>query len=231
VTRWRKRPVTVEAVRWTGGNAAELAAFTGSRFDVVDPEDRCDDPDITAQVFDVLHSTWAGLRTGQWVIKGVRGEFYPCDDGVLAETYEPATAADPAGDADVLPWPSWLENLSNPERIRVIVAAVDACAAGHGPPVRPHEASEQHCTASMAEHFLAKMLAPDPADDQVSVSQADLRARVTALADRWERESDELRARHVAEGLHPLLASGDRDANAMRGRAADLRAVLAGDPR
>ncbi len=90
VTRWRKRPVTVEAIQWTGANAIEVAAFTGSKFDVVDPEDRGDDPDITAQVFDVLHSTWVGLHTGHWVIRGVRGEFYPCDDGVLAETYEPA---------------------------------------------------------------------------------------------------------------------------------------------
>lgn len=89
VTRWRKKPVMVEAVRWTGDNAAELARFTGSQFAVVAPEDRGDNPDITAQVFDVLHSTWVGLYTGQWVIKGVRGEFYPCDDGVLAETYEP----------------------------------------------------------------------------------------------------------------------------------------------
>lgn len=97
MTRWRKRPVTVEAVRWTGDNAAELAEFTGSRFGVIDPEDRTDAPELTGQVFDVLHSTWVGMSTGQWVLKGVRGEFYPCDDAVLAETY------DPAGDDDGTP--------------------------------------------------------------------------------------------------------------------------------
>jgi hypothetical protein len=40
-------------------------------------------------VFDVLHESWVGVKTGQWVIRGVAGEFYPIDEAVLAETYEP----------------------------------------------------------------------------------------------------------------------------------------------
>lgn len=92
IRSYRKKPLTVRAVQWTGDNEAELIAFTANRFMAVDPEDRTDDPDLTGAVFDVLHSTWVGVKTGQWVIEGVKGEFYPIDQGVLDETYEPVEA-------------------------------------------------------------------------------------------------------------------------------------------
>lgn len=87
-TLFRKKPVTVQAVQWTGDNEDELIAFTGGNFFTIDPEDRGDDPDRTAQVYDKLHSTWVGVYTGQWIVKGVKGEFYPIAEDVLAETYE-----------------------------------------------------------------------------------------------------------------------------------------------
>lgn len=85
---FRKRPIEVQAVQWTGDNEAEVSNFAGLYFAPVDVEDRGEDPDITAQVFDQLHSTWVGVKTGQWIIRGVRGEYYPCDDEVMRETYE-----------------------------------------------------------------------------------------------------------------------------------------------
>lgn len=92
--RFQKKPVEVEAIRWTGDNADELDKFTDGRFNMLDREDRdnADDPDWTAQVFDDLHSTWVGVYTGQWIIRGVKGEFYPCAPEVLAETYEEVPA-------------------------------------------------------------------------------------------------------------------------------------------
>ena len=88
VRQFRKKPITVTAVQWTGDNEAELIEFTGNLFQALDPEDRTDDPELTGSVFDDLHSTWVGVYTGQWIIKGVKGEFYPCDAAVLAETYD-----------------------------------------------------------------------------------------------------------------------------------------------
>jgi hypothetical protein len=87
--RFRKKPVEVQAVQWTGDNEAELVAFAGVDFQAVCPEDRGDDPDQTAAVMDTLHNTWVRVYTGQWIIKGVKGEFYPIAEDVLAETYEP----------------------------------------------------------------------------------------------------------------------------------------------
>lgn len=88
--KYRKKPVVVEAVLFDGFNEAEIQAFTGpDKFAMVDVEDRYDDPECVGQVFDILHSTWVGVKAGQSVIRGVKGEFYPIDAEVLAETYDP----------------------------------------------------------------------------------------------------------------------------------------------
>lgn len=81
--RYRKKPVEIEAVEWTGDNEAELIDFTGGQFHRITSV-----TNFTAQVYDVLHDTWVDMKTGHHVIKGVRGEFYPIDPAVLAETYE-----------------------------------------------------------------------------------------------------------------------------------------------
>jgi hypothetical protein len=92
--RFRKKPVEVVAVQWMEHNEPELIAFTGGKFEAVAPENRAEKTEITGQVYDVLHSTWVGILTGQWVIRGVQGEFYPIDETVLAETYERVEASD-----------------------------------------------------------------------------------------------------------------------------------------
>ena len=93
-TRHRKRPVVIEAMQWDGNNSEELTAFAGPDFAVIDEDDRpnTDDPDATAQVYDKLHSTWVLVFTGDWIIRGVAGEFYPCRDDVFRQTYEVAGA-------------------------------------------------------------------------------------------------------------------------------------------
>jgi hypothetical protein len=90
--KFRKKPIEVEAVRWTGSNAEEVRALAGTLFDVLDEQDRAssDDPEATAQIYDALHSTWVLVQTGDWIIKGVQGEFYPCRTEVFEATYEVA---------------------------------------------------------------------------------------------------------------------------------------------
>lgn len=91
IRKFRKKPVVIAAVQFDGFNESEVWDLTGrENFAMVDVEDRYDDPDCVGQVFDRLHSTWVGVKAGQWVLRGVKGEFYPCDAEVLAETYEPA---------------------------------------------------------------------------------------------------------------------------------------------
>lgn len=88
--KFRKKPVVIEAIQYTGDNASEVTGFVNhaAGFLEVEPEDRGDDFDIAAEVWDKLHSTWVGVKVGQWIIKGIQGEFYPCDADVFESTYE-----------------------------------------------------------------------------------------------------------------------------------------------
>lgn len=84
--RYRKRPITIEAMRFTGDNAGEIMAWA-TRFSMKDPVRES----INGKrlYIDTLEGTMMAV-VGWWVIKGVKGEFYPCDPEVFAESYEEA---------------------------------------------------------------------------------------------------------------------------------------------
>lgn len=89
MARFNTRPCIIEAVQFVDMNEDEIQRFTGrENFFVLDEEDRGDDPECIASVYDRLHSTWVGVKDGQWIIKGTKGEFYPCDPEVFAAKYE-----------------------------------------------------------------------------------------------------------------------------------------------
>lgn len=88
--RYRKKPVVVDAIQFTGDNFDEIRELTDDEFHLVPQEDRDDDPEIVAEVWDKLHSTWVGVKNDQWIIRGTEGEFYPCDADVFARIYEAA---------------------------------------------------------------------------------------------------------------------------------------------
>ena len=76
----RKKPVVVEAVQWTGDNVKEISEFTK-------------EPHISYELGSCKMSimTLEGIieaSKGDYIIKGVRGEFYPCKPDIFAETYE-----------------------------------------------------------------------------------------------------------------------------------------------
>ncbi|MFJ9979685.1 penta-EF hand family protein [Streptomyces cyaneofuscatus] len=51
---------------------------------------RLNDVDREFAVYDRLHDTWVSFEYGDWIIRGVQGEFYPCKPDVFDATYEPA---------------------------------------------------------------------------------------------------------------------------------------------
>ena len=78
---YRKRPVTVEALFYDGRNDRDLLGFVGSK-------DLSFDSDGHPQI-KTLEGTMA-VRPGDYVIRGVKGEFYPCKGDIFGQTYEPA---------------------------------------------------------------------------------------------------------------------------------------------
>jgi hypothetical protein len=92
VQRYRKKPVEVEAMQWTGTNETDIQAWTGrGGFHELDFEDRGDNPAATAGLYVAANSVWVTLEPGEWVLKDRRG-FYPCQPDVFEETYEPCSA-------------------------------------------------------------------------------------------------------------------------------------------
>lgn len=87
--KYRTKPVTVTAVQWTGDNTEDVQHLAGDLFQPLLVAMPVNDTMFTARVYDALHDEWIKVATGQWIVRGVRGEFYPCDPQVFAYTYEP----------------------------------------------------------------------------------------------------------------------------------------------
>jgi hypothetical protein len=99
--KFRKRPIDVEAVQWTGDNLADVQKFTDLQFAELADEQKRGGP-MTAEVFDKLHATWVKLRTGDWILKGTQGEFYPCAKAVFESTYLPSDGEEFRTNAEIL---------------------------------------------------------------------------------------------------------------------------------
>ena len=80
-TRYRKRPVEVEAVQWDGQNRAEIKAFVGDALD--------DAWSVGGYCFINTLEGRMNAAPGDWIIRGVQGEVYPVKPDIFEETYEP----------------------------------------------------------------------------------------------------------------------------------------------
>ena len=79
---FRKKPVVIEAMKFTGRNHDAILQFTGAEA-----------ADYVGDDFSIhtLEGTMKASK-GDWIIKGVKGEFYPCKPDIFAATYELASA-------------------------------------------------------------------------------------------------------------------------------------------
>ena len=77
--KYRKKPVVIEAIQFNGENQGDVAEFMGEM--------------IRTNFFpDILIETLDGTmkaNIGDYIIKGVKGEFYPCKPDIFEMTYEP----------------------------------------------------------------------------------------------------------------------------------------------
>ncbi|VUZ28524.1 Uncharacterised protein [Acetobacterium wieringae] len=88
MAKFRKKPVVIEAVRWEGqyfftnnneNDSLLIEGFNTSK--------------ISLDATDLKVKTLEGTMTanlGDYIIKGVQGEFYPCKPDIFEATYEPA---------------------------------------------------------------------------------------------------------------------------------------------
>ena len=83
---YRKKPIPVEARQFTGDNFKELQSWS---HDLVALSD--DDEDVIC-VHTLEGPVWG--EKGDYIIQGVRGEFYLCQKDIFEETYEPSDNRD-----------------------------------------------------------------------------------------------------------------------------------------
>ena len=82
--KYRKKPVAIEAIQWTRNDArAPIIEFTNNLVTMDDVEDEF-------FVYDRLHNTWVEFDYGDWIIRGLQGEYYPCKPDIFEATYEVA---------------------------------------------------------------------------------------------------------------------------------------------
>lgn len=87
MAQFRKKPVVIEAYQLPAAGEDVPASF----------EQWCEAVGFTAFESDrdeglLIHTLEGTMRAGpgDWIIKGVKGEFYPCKPDIFASTYEPA---------------------------------------------------------------------------------------------------------------------------------------------
>ena len=94
-TRWRKKPVEIEAICWAGTNLRAVIDFTGlhpSANKWAWEEYEAVVRDKGLRIFTLEDGPNGEVKhfadIGDWIIKGVAGEFYPCKPDIFRMTYE-----------------------------------------------------------------------------------------------------------------------------------------------
>lgn len=89
-SRYRKRPVEVEAVHYDGTNCEAVLDFMGGPRQARVEERKLPGPGRGMHDGIVIHTLEGDMlaSVGDWIIRGVEGEFYPCRDDIFRKTYE-----------------------------------------------------------------------------------------------------------------------------------------------
>ena len=91
IGKYRKKPVVISAVYWNGDNLVDVISFTGlhesaKKWTWEEYEEVVRKEGL--KIFTLEGPLMATI--GDWIIKGVKGEFYPCKPDIFDATYEKA---------------------------------------------------------------------------------------------------------------------------------------------
>ena len=76
----RRKPIDLAAIRWDGDNDEAVQDFAEGKFRTI--------ARTRAEILDELHDTWVALAVGDWILRGVKGEFYPVASEIIDDLYE-----------------------------------------------------------------------------------------------------------------------------------------------
>lgn len=87
--KFRKKPVVIEAMQFDENNGDEVMDWVNSHFEgsiIATYPQHCAEICISTLEGNVF------AQYGDWIIKGVQGEFYPCKPDIFEATYEEVTS-------------------------------------------------------------------------------------------------------------------------------------------
>ena len=79
-TRLRKKPVEIVGLKWTGDNVKECANFLGNSFMAHN--------DTDSKILILTLEGHMSANKGDWLLRDVNGEHYPCKPDILDKTYD-----------------------------------------------------------------------------------------------------------------------------------------------
>jgi len=79
--KYIKKPIEIEAIQFTGNNFDEIKSFTNNlAYRICSPfKNYCCIPTLEGDHM---------AKEGDYIIKGIEGEFYPCDEEIFKKTYD-----------------------------------------------------------------------------------------------------------------------------------------------
>lgn len=78
--KFRRKPTIHEAVQWCGDNYAAVAQLTGDKAVISGGGSSLSIPTLEGNMT---------ASKGDWIVRGVNGEFWPVKPDIFALTYEP----------------------------------------------------------------------------------------------------------------------------------------------
>jgi len=88
VKKYRKKPIVIEASKWSGRTDDPALQWLSTHKDA--PHHMGWSPG-DGNLFELVINTPEGAMTveiGDWIIKGIEGEFYPCKPDIFQKTYD-----------------------------------------------------------------------------------------------------------------------------------------------
>lgn len=94
IKQYRKKPVVIEAVEWTGSNLCEVIDFIGlhpsaEKWTWEEYEEVVRKDGLKIFTLEGVHLA----SVGDFIIKGIHGEPYPCKPDIFVKTYEEVSHA------------------------------------------------------------------------------------------------------------------------------------------
>lgn len=84
--KFRKKPVVIDAEQLTEENGDRLAQWCGGSWHETHK------PGYASSLYISTPEGRMQAKQGDWIIRGVNGEFYPCKPDIFAKTYEAVEA-------------------------------------------------------------------------------------------------------------------------------------------